>query len=49
MPVIEAKLDAIMNNQKRRGHSCNEVGTVEEVEQKSIVEQGLTHEGPYNV
>ena len=52
MPVIETKLDAIMNrmnNQKRRGHSCNKVGTVKEVEQKSIAEQGLAHEGPYNV
>ena len=25
------------------------MGTVEEVEQKSIAEQGLSHEGPYNV
>ena len=41
MLAIEAKLDAIMNrmnNQERRGHSCNEVGTMEEAEQKSIVE-----------
>ena len=32
MSAIEAKLDAIMNrmnNQERRGHSCNEVGIVE--------------------
>ena len=52
MSTIEAKPDTIMNrmnNQERRGHSCNEVGTVEEVEHKKIVEQGLAHEGPYNV
>ena len=37
MTVIEVKLDAIMNrmnNQEKRGHSCNEVGTVEGCEQK---------------
>ena len=52
MSSIEYKLDTIMNgmnNQERRVHSCNEVGTVEEVEQKRIAEQGLAHEGPYNV
>ena len=35
MSAIEAKLDPIMNsmnNQERKGHSCNEVGTVEEAE-----------------
>ena len=49
MSAIEAKLDAIMNrmhNQERRGHSCNEVGTVEETKQKSIAKQGAVHEGP---
>ena len=33
MSAIEAELDTIMyrlNNQERRGHSCNEVGTIEE-------------------
>ena len=52
MSAIEAKLDAIMNwmnNQERRGHSSNEVGIVEEPEQKGVPEQGLTHEGPYIV
>ena len=52
MSAIEAKLDTIikrMNNQERRGHSYNEVGIVEGAEQKSIVEQGLAHEGPYHV
>ena len=32
MTPIEAKLDAIMNimnNQEKRGHSCNDVGIVE--------------------
>ena len=49
---IEAKLDVIMNrmnNQERRGHSCNEVGIVEVVEQKIINDQELTHEGSYQV
>ena len=35
MSAIEAKLDStmnMMNNQERRGHSCNEVRTMEEVE-----------------
>ena len=35
MSAIEVKMDAIMNimnKQERRGHSCNEVGTVEEAE-----------------
>ena len=35
MSSIEAKLDAIMNkmhNQEIRGHSCNEVGTVDGTE-----------------
>ena len=52
MSTIEAKMDAIMNkmnNQERKGHSCNEVGIVEGVEQKNVVDQGLAHEGPYQV
>ena len=52
MLAIEAKLDAIMNmmnNQERRGHSYNEVGTVKEAEQKSIADQGLAQEGLYQV
>ena len=50
MRAIEAKLDAIMNrmnNQDKRGHSCNEVGIVESCEHKNIADQGLTHESPY--
>ena len=50
MSAIEAKLDTIMNkmcNQESRGHSCNEVGTMEGVEQKCVADEGLTHEGPY--
>ena len=41
MTAIEAKLDTIMtkmNNQERRNHSINEVGIVEVVEQKSVVD-----------
>ena len=52
MTVIEAKLDALMNkigNQERRMHLAREVGTVERNEQKSSVEKGLAHEGPYQV
>ena len=50
MTVIEAKLDALMNklgNQDRRMHSAHEVGTVEGNEHKSITDEGLAHEGPY--
>ena len=52
MSTIEAKLDTIMNrmsNQEKRGHSCNEVGTVEEAEWKCVANEGLSHEGPYQV
>ena len=52
MLAIEAKLDTIMNrmnNQERRGHSYNEVGTVEDAGQKYAVDEGLSHEGPYQV
>ena len=38
-----------MNNQERRNHSTYEVGIVESAEQKSVFEQGLAHEGPYQV
>ena len=52
MSGIEAKLNAIMNrmnNQERRSHSVNEVGIVEGAKQKNIVDQGLAHEGPYQI
>ena len=52
MTAIEAKLDALMNklgNQDRRMHSAHEVGTMEGNEQKSSVDEGLAHEGPYEV
>ena len=52
MTAMEAKLDALMNklgNQERRMHSSHEVGTVEGNELKSSVEEGLAHEGPYQV
>ena len=52
MIAIEAKLDALMNklgNQERRMHSAHEVGTVERNEQKSITDEGIVHEGPYQV
>ena len=52
MLAIEAKLDAIMNimnNQDKIGHSVNEVGIVDGVEKKNVVDQGLAHKGPYYV
>ena len=45
-------LDTIMNrmnNQERRGHSYNEVAVVEGVGQKCAIDEGLAHEGPYQV
>ena len=50
--AIEAKLDALiskMGNQERRMHSSNEVGTVDENENRNSIEEGLAHEGPYQV
>ena len=52
MTAIEAKLDALMSNmgnRERRMHSINEVGTVDENEKRNSVEEGLAHEGPYQV
>ena len=52
MTTIEAKLDALMSkmrNHERRMHSTNEVGTVDEKEKRNSVEEGLAHEGPYQV
>ena len=52
MTAIEAKLDALMSrlgNQDRRVHSAHGVRTVEKGEQKSITNEGLAHEGPYQV
>ena len=50
--TIEAKLDALknkMSNQKIRNQSAHQVGTREGGEQKSITDEGLAHEGPYQV
>ena len=52
MTIIEAKLDALMSknsNQERRIHSANTLGIEEEGEQKGIADEGLSHEGPYQV
>ena len=52
MIAIEEKLDALMNklgNQNRRMHLTHEVGTVEGSEHKSIIDEGLAHEGAYQV
>ena len=52
MIAIEVKLDALisrLSNYDRRVHSAHEVGTVEEGEHKSIIDEGLAYEGPYQV
>ena len=52
MTVIEAKLDALMNklgNNERRMHTALEVGIIDEGEKRKSVDEGLTHEGPYQV
>ena len=38
-----------MSNQERRNQSAHQVGTVEGGEQKGIADEGLAHEGPYQV
>ena len=52
MTTNEAKLDALMRksgNQDRRVHAAQEVGIVEGSEQKCITDEGLAHEGSYQV
>ena len=52
MTAIEEKLDALINklgNNERRMHTTLEVGTIDEGEKRNSVEEGLTHEGPYQV
>ena len=52
MTAIEAKLDALMSkmgNHERRMNSASEVGTVDENEKRNSAEEGLAHEGPYQV
>ena len=52
MSAIEAKLDALMSkmgHQERKVHSAHEVGTMEGGEHKCIADEGLAHEGPYQV
>ena len=38
-----------MRNKDRRMHLAHEAGTVDGNEQKSSAEEGLAHEGPYQV
>ena len=38
-----------MSNQESRNQSAHQVGKVERGEQKSIVDEELAHEGPYQV
>ena len=50
MTEIEANLNALMSglgNQYRRVHSAHEVGVVVDAKKKN--EEGLVHEGPYNM
>ena len=52
MTAIEVKLDALMNkigNNERRMHIVFEVEIVDEVERRKSAEEGLNHEGPYQV
>ena len=52
MTAIEAKLDALMSKmstRERRSHSANAVGIEEGGEKKFIADEGLTHEGPYQM
>ena len=52
MTAIEAKLDALMNklgNNERRMHTALEVGTVDEGKKRNSADEGLNHEGPYQV
>ena len=52
MTAIEAKLDALMNkigNNERRMYNALKVGTVDEGEKRNSVDEGLTHEGSYQV
>ena len=52
MTAIEVKLDAVMNklgNNERRMHIALEVGAVDEGERRKSAEEGLNHEGSYQV
>ena len=42
-------IDEKMGNKESIIHSANEVGTVNENEKRSSAEEGLAHEGPYQV
>ena len=39
----------IMNNQAKRIQLVNEVGTMNRAKQNNLVDQGLAHEGAYQV
>ena len=52
MSAIKAKLNALMNkmsNKEIRNQSAHQMGIVEGGEQKSIIDEGLDHECPYQV
>ena len=52
MTAIEAKLDVLMsrmNTKEKRIHLANAVRIEEGGEQKCMTNEGLAHEGPYQV
>ena len=52
MTAIEAKLDALMNNlgnNERRMHTTLEVGIIDEGKKRKSANEGLTHDGSYQV
>ena len=52
MIAIEAMLDVLlskMSTQERRSHSANTMGIEKRGEQKYMTDEGLTHEGPYQM
>ena len=52
MTAIKAKFDALMNKlgiNERRMHTTLEVGTINEGEKRKSIDEGITHDGSYQV
>ena len=49
MTTIEEKLDALMRKMGEKNALANEVGIVDENEKRNSIEEGLAHQGPYQV
>ena len=50
--AIEAKMDVLMSKmstREKRSHSANTVGIEDGGEKKCMTDEGLVHEGPYQV